>query len=145
MNTHQSNNTRTAMKLLSLIGATALSLFALAGTPAVASAEGSGGFTASCSSIGSIGTLVLASCTKQDGSQVRAQIELNPFIGNADGALVFSFPQFGGFGSSCRDIAVSEQGVLQATCSNAANNAARFTRLNLNEHITNINGELGFN
>jgi hypothetical protein len=106
-----------------------------------------GDFAETCDKIGGFeedGRYILAAdCEDKNGDVIRdSKIPISEFIANYEGNLSWADP-IGDFHKSCRNIDVDEDGILSADCENGRGNVIG-TELNLNERITNNNGDLDY-
>lgn len=92
----------------------------------------------SCSSFQLSGTILSASCRRNDGTYSQTSIDLNNKISNRNGNLVIGE---GNFYSSCDSLSLSSNLNFTARCKNV-NSQYLSTSINLNDYYTNENGVL---
>jgi len=118
-------------------------------TPAGGNAQTRGDFSLSCSNLNlasSSKTAVLrANCRRVDGSiDSGASINLNDYITNSNGNLAY-VGAGGDFSASCSNINLDPKtGVLKANCRRADGRTNSGASINLNDDITNDNGNLRY-
>lgn len=83
-----------------------------------------------------------ATCDDKQGRDSQALIPISEFIANYGGNLSWANPT-GNFHKSCLKIEVDEDGLLSADCGNGRGGWIG-TELNLNERITNNNGDFDY-
>jgi hypothetical protein len=87
----------------------------------------------------SISTLS-ASCATANGEYKDTSINLNPYIGNTDGSLKWTDTNFI---ETCRATSLISPSILAAQCK-TRDQIWTSTRINLDDHIANIDGTLKF-
>jgi hypothetical protein len=83
--------------------------------------------------------ILKADCRRKDGTTKRSQIDLDRYIANDNGALVFR-PD-GNFSKTCTDITISD-GILHCLAQQANGQFRQETQLDLNNFIRNNDGTL---
>ncbi|PLB53417.1 Cyanovirin-N [Aspergillus steynii IBT 23096] len=116
------------MQIEALLSVLSLSALAAAG----------GDFAASCTDIDLISGHTLNALCYGDGFKERSFLDLNKCYATIeDGSIVPR--KDGGFYGRCKSCAVTLKGILMCTCEQAEG-FARTVQVDLNEHISNING-----
>ncbi|MFN6465675.1 MAG: CVNH domain-containing protein [Nostoc sp. DedVER02] len=100
-----------------------------------------GQFSQTCKNISVNGSTLTATCEKADGrTPSTTSIDLNPHIANLDGTLDWDGDKFA---LTCDNIGLAGASRLRAECETADGDTLG-TYIDLNEHITNIDGTLKF-
>ncbi|MBN3908178.1 MAG: cyanovirin [Nostoc sp. NMS1] len=101
-----------------------------------------GQFSQTCENISVNGSTLTATCEKADGyTPSTTSINLNPYIANLDGTLSWDGEQFA---QTCENVGLAGASRLRAECERADGQTYLGTYIDLNEHITNIDGTLKF-
>jgi hypothetical protein len=114
----------------------------------VARAESPGNFSGSCKNLGLNATnfsktaMLTADCRRQDGTYLKAEVNLNDLITNNHGSLQWGRPGGADFQQSCSGDALSGS-KLTSSCV-ASPEVNKSTQIDLNEKITNDNGKLTY-
>ena len=114
----------------------------------VARAESPGNFSGSCKNLAlnatnfSKSATLTADCRKQDGTYLKAEVNLNDLITNNHGSLQWGRPGGADFQQSCSGDALSGS-KLSSSCVESAE-VKKSTQIDLNEKITNDNGKLTY-
>jgi hypothetical protein len=114
----------------------------------VARAEPPGNFSGSCKDLGLNATnfsktaMLTADCRRQDGTYLKAEVNLNDLITNNHGSLQWGRPGGADFQQSCSGDALSGN-ILTSSCVESAE-VKKSTQIDLNEKITNDNGKLTY-
>ncbi|MEH2269627.1 MAG: CVNH domain-containing protein [Nostoc sp.] len=107
-----------------------------------ANAWATGQFSQTCKNISVDGSTLTATCEEADGYTLSTtSIDLNPYIGNIDGTLDWDGEKFA---LTCENIGLAGANRLRAECEKADRQSSLGTYIDLNEHITNIDGNLKF-
>ncbi len=107
-----------------------------------ANAWATGQFSQTCKDISIDGSTLTATCEKADGyTPSTTSIDLNPYIANLDGTLDWDGDKFA---LTCDNIGLAGASRLRAECERADGQTSLGTYIDLNEHITNIDGTLKF-
>ncbi len=100
-----------------------------------------GDFSRSCYNSEISGSILSSTCKKADGyTRNQTQINLNEYIENVDGSLVW---QPANFIETCRYTELSGPSVLVGECKTRAQRWVP-VKINLDDHIANINGTLKY-
>jgi hypothetical protein len=99
-----------------------------------------GQFSRTCQGSVVNGSTLSAKCQTTSGNFVPSSINLNPYIENVDGVLKW---QSGNFIETCRSTALTGPSIMSAQCKTRAQQWVS-TKINLDEHIANINGKLTY-
>jgi len=99
-----------------------------------------GQFSRTCQGAVVNGSTLSAKCQTTSGNFVPSSINLIPHIENVDGVLKW---QSGNFTETCRSNALQGPSIMSAQCKNKAGQWVT-TKINLDEHIVNINGKLTY-
>src|SRR6516164_1985261 len=114
----------------------------------VARAESPGNFSGSCKNLGLNATnfsktaMLTADCRRQDGTYLKAEVNLNDLITNNHGSLQWGRPGGADFQQSCSGDALSGS-KLTSSCV-ASPEVKKSTQIDLSEKITNDNGKLTY-
>src|SRR5215469_9757724 len=114
----------------------------------VARAESPGNFSGSCKNLAlnatnfSKSATLTADCRKQDGTYLKAEVNLNDLITNNHGSLQWGHSGGADFQQSCSGDALSGS-KLSSFCVESAE-VKKSTQIDLNEKITNDNGKLTY-
>src|SRR5215469_13965648 len=114
----------------------------------VARAESPGNFSGSCKNLAlnatnfSKSATLTADCRKQDGTYLKAEVNLNDLITNNHGSLQWGRPGGADFQQSCSGDALSGS-KLSSSCVESGE-VRKSTQIDLNEKITNENGKLTY-
>src|SRR6516162_1438148 len=114
----------------------------------VARAEPPGNFSGSCKNLAlnatnfSKSATLTADCRKQDGTYLKAEVNLNDLITNNHGSLQWGRPGGADFQQSCSGDALSGSKLTSACVESAE--VKKSTQIDLNEKITNENGKLTY-
>lgn len=94
-----------------------------------------------CSNIALSGTVLSATCTNTAGIPNYSQIDLNNYVSNHEGTLIWAYSN-GHFAATCSSITL-QGATLYAACLNS--NGARITsRISVNQRVSNTGGYLVF-
>ncbi|MEI6429793.1 MAG: CVNH domain-containing protein [Pseudanabaena sp. ELA607] len=93
-----------------------------------------------CQNISISGSILTASCERNNGTYKDSRINLNPYIGNSDGRLIWDDQNFA---STCNDMTLSGRSILSAKCLTNAYFRI-FSFIDLDDRIVNIDGSLRF-
>lgn len=102
------------------------------------SASWAGNFSYTCSDSTIEGSTLSSTCAKMDGSPNATSIDLNPYIENVDGTLVW---QPDNFIATCRSTSLSDGHILDAECQKM-DQSWMSTSIDLDEQIDNTDGTL---
>jgi hypothetical protein len=114
----------------------------------VARGESPGNFSGSCKNLAlnatnfSKSATLTADCRKQDGTYLKAEVNLNDLITNNHGSLQWGRPGGADFQQSCSGDALSGS-KLSSSCVESAE-VRKSTQIDLNQKITNENGKLTY-
>ncbi|KAJ3047183.1 hypothetical protein HK097_000159 [Rhizophlyctis rosea] len=81
---------------------------------------------------------LVARCYDSNGKEQPSTLDLNKCIANIDGELRWC--RDGNFAFSSDDIWVDREGILHAKCKTTNNIQAKYSTLDLNKRIANVNG-----
>ncbi|MCW5313693.1 cyanovirin [Nostoc sp. KVJ3] len=108
----------------------------------IGNAWATGQFSQTCKNISVDGSTLTATCEKADGYTLSpTSIDLNPHIANLDGSLSWDGEEFA---QTCDNVGLAGPNRLRAECERADGQTYQGTYIDLNEHITNIDGTLKF-
>lgn len=105
-----------------------------------------GYFSKSCTNSEMISSFLLSSCSRKNGITNKTWIDLNKYISNDDGLLKWKNDD--GFIESCEGIRLSSSLATKHTEMNADCEIEGYlveNNIDLDEHITNIDGQLEYN
>ncbi|MEM7592834.1 MAG: CVNH domain-containing protein [Cyanobacteria bacterium P01_A01_bin.83] len=126
--------------LVSAITAICFSLFLAIGFFSSAPALALGDFSQTCDDVSIGGSTLSADCRRRNGSYNSTSINLNPDIENVNGSLKW---QPSNFIETCRNTALAGGGTMEAECKTRDQRWVS-TRINLDDHIANIDGNLKY-
>lgn len=100
-----------------------------------------GQFSKNCADTDISGSVLTSTCYRADGSTLNtSSLDLNPYIENVDGFLVW---QPSNFIETCSFTTIIGSSTLVTNCK-SRDQALQHTEIDLNEHIANINGTLTY-
>ncbi|NER50480.1 MAG: cyanovirin [Symploca sp. SIO1A3] len=99
-----------------------------------------GDFSQTCYNSNVSSSTLSSSCRRIDGSINDTSINLNPYIENVDGTLVW---QPNNFIATCRNTGLTSPSIMAAECKTRSQDW-NDTSIDLDDHIANINGVLTY-
>lgn len=102
------------------------------------SASWAGDFSKTCADSSVSESTLYSVCERMDGSLMETSIDLNPYIANIDGILMW---QEDNFIETCHSTMLSDGSILEAECQKM-DQSWMPTSIDLDEHIDNTDGTL---